>query len=151
MKPRCTNSKERRISRWEHEDILDDLQERLEGAPEAMRLRRQTVEHVFGTLKGWMGSNRFLTKTLPRGRGRDEFAGPGVQPEAGDQAPRSWSANQFDEGVGREPSIARCAGSAGAANEVAHRRDVRVGCAQRRMRVFPHGLGRQHQFAGGGS
>jgi len=66
MKPRCTTGKERRISRWEHEDILDVVQERLEGAPEAMRLRRQTVEHVFGTLKGWMGSSHFLTKTLPR-------------------------------------------------------------------------------------
>ena len=66
MKPQCTKSKERRISRWEHEDMLDVVQERLEGAPEAMRLRRQTVEHVFGTLKTWMGSNHFLTKTLPR-------------------------------------------------------------------------------------
>jgi hypothetical protein len=66
MKTRCTNGKNRRISRWEHEDILDVVQERLEGAPEAMRLRRQTVEHVFGTLKAWMGSNHFLTKTLPR-------------------------------------------------------------------------------------
>jgi hypothetical protein len=66
MKPRCTPGKARRISRWEHEDILDVVQERLEGAPEAMRLRRQTVEHVFGTLKGWMGSSHFLTKTLPR-------------------------------------------------------------------------------------
>jgi hypothetical protein len=65
MKTRCTNGVNRRISRWEHEDILDVVQERLEGAPEAMRLRRQTVEHVFGTLKGWMGSNHFLTKTLP--------------------------------------------------------------------------------------
>jgi hypothetical protein len=66
MKTRCTNGKNRRISRWEHQDILDVVQERLEGAPEAMRLRRQTVEHVFGTLKAWMGSNHFLTKTLPR-------------------------------------------------------------------------------------
>ena len=66
MKPRCTHGKERRIARWEHEDILDVVQERLDGAPEAMRLRRQTVEHVFGTLKTWMGSNHFLTKTLPQ-------------------------------------------------------------------------------------
>lgn len=66
MKPQCTNSKERRISRWEHEDMLDVVQERIDGAPEAMTLRRQTVEHVFGTLKAWMGSNHFLTKTLPR-------------------------------------------------------------------------------------
>jgi hypothetical protein len=64
MKPRCTKSKYRRIARWEHENILDVVQERLDGAPEAMRLRRQTVEHVFGTLKAWMGSSHFLTKTL---------------------------------------------------------------------------------------
>ena len=44
------------------------VQERLDGAPEAARLRRQTVEHVFGTLKAWMGSTHFLTKTLPRVR-----------------------------------------------------------------------------------
>jgi transposase len=66
MKPRCTKAKYRRIARWEHEDILDVVQQRLEGAPEAMKLRRQTVEHVFGTLKAWMGSSHFLTRTLPR-------------------------------------------------------------------------------------
>jgi transposase len=68
MKPRCTKGKNRRIARWEHESALDVVQARLDGAPEAMRLRRQTVEHVFGTLKGWMGSNHFLTRTLPRVR-----------------------------------------------------------------------------------
>jgi hypothetical protein len=31
-----------------------------------MKLRRQTVEHPFGTLKAWMGSTHFLTKRLPR-------------------------------------------------------------------------------------
>lgn len=68
MKPRCTKGQNRRIARWEHEDILDVVQQRLEGAPEAMKLRRQTVEHVFGTLKAWMGSSHFLTRTLPRVR-----------------------------------------------------------------------------------
>ena len=68
MKTRCTKSKYRRIARWEHEDVLDVVQGRLDGAPEAMRLRRQTVEHVFGTLKAWMGSSHFLTKTLSRVR-----------------------------------------------------------------------------------
>jgi hypothetical protein len=66
MKPRCTKSKYRRIARWEHGAILDVVQDRLDGAPDAMRLRRQTVEHVFGTLKAWMGSSHFLTRTLPR-------------------------------------------------------------------------------------
>ena len=68
MKPRCTKSKYRRIARWEHEGILEVVQDRLDGAPDAMRLRRQTVEHVFGTLKAWMGSSHFLTRTLPRVR-----------------------------------------------------------------------------------
>jgi transposase len=68
MKPQCTTGSNRRITRWEHENVLDLVQARLDGAPEAMRLRRQTVEHVFGTLKAWMGSAHFLTKTLPRVR-----------------------------------------------------------------------------------
>jgi transposase len=68
MKPQCTTGSNRRITRWEHESVLDMVQERLDGAPEAARLRRQTVEHVFGTLKAWMGTSHFLTKTLPRVR-----------------------------------------------------------------------------------
>jgi hypothetical protein len=35
--------------------------------PQAGRLRRQTVEHTFGTLKSWMGATHFLTRTLPKG------------------------------------------------------------------------------------
>jgi hypothetical protein len=68
MKSRCTKGKYRRIARWEHEDPLEIVQQRLDGAPEAMRARRQTVEHVFGTLKARMGTSHFLTKTLPRVR-----------------------------------------------------------------------------------
>src|SRR5450631_1899710 len=68
MKPRCTTGSNRRIARWEHESVLEMVQERLDGAPEAARLRRQTVEHVFGTLKAWMGPSHFLTRTLPRVR-----------------------------------------------------------------------------------
>ncbi|MBS0435759.1 IS1182 family transposase [Roseateles sp.] len=68
IKSQCTPSPYRRITRWEHEDVLDMVQERLDALPEAARLRRQTVEHVFGTLKAWMGSTHFLTKTLPRVR-----------------------------------------------------------------------------------
>jgi hypothetical protein len=66
LKARCTTSDYRRIARWEHEDILERMQQRLERTPEASKLRRQTVEHVFGTLKAWMGATHFLTKTLPR-------------------------------------------------------------------------------------
>ena len=68
MKSQCTTSNYRRITRWEHEQVLDDMQRRLDRTPEASRVRRQTVEHPFGTLKAWMGSTHFLTKTLPRVR-----------------------------------------------------------------------------------
>ena len=66
LKTRCTTSPYRRIARWEHEHILDRMLERLKRTPDASRIRRRTVEHVFGTLKAWMGSTHFLTKTLPR-------------------------------------------------------------------------------------
>lgn len=66
MKEQCTPSKERRVSRWEHEAVLEAMQTRLDHAPEMMRIRRQTVEHPFGTIKAWMGATHFLTKTLDR-------------------------------------------------------------------------------------
>jgi hypothetical protein len=64
IKSNCTPSTYRRVSRWEHEEILDVMQTRLENAPDSMKIRRQTVEHPFGTLKAWMGSTHFLTKNL---------------------------------------------------------------------------------------
>jgi transposase len=64
IKTACTTGKQRRITRWEHEDVLEAMQTRLDQAPESMRLRRQTVEHPFGTLKARMGATHFLTKQL---------------------------------------------------------------------------------------
>ncbi|WP_176590698.1 IS1182 family transposase [Sphingobium sp. EM0848] len=64
LRPRCTPEKVKRVKRWTHEAVLDAMQQRLDRLPDAMGLRRQTVEHVFGTLKAWMGSTPFLTKTL---------------------------------------------------------------------------------------
>ena len=66
IKARCTPSDYRRIARWEHEAVLDAMQDRLDRQPDATKLRRQTVEHPFGTLKAWMGSTHFMTKRLPR-------------------------------------------------------------------------------------
>jgi transposase len=66
LKPRCTPSPYRRISRWEHERVVDAAQRRLDENPWVTRVRRQTAEHPFGTLKAWMGSTHFLTRTLPR-------------------------------------------------------------------------------------
>jgi transposase len=68
IKAKCTTGDYRRITRWEHEKVLEAMQRRLDRTPQASRLRRQTVEHPFGTLKAWMGSTHFLTKTLPRVR-----------------------------------------------------------------------------------
>jgi transposase len=66
IRSQCTTSPYRRITRWEHEEVLERMQARLDSTPEASRLRRQTAEHPFGTLKAWMGATHFLTRTLPR-------------------------------------------------------------------------------------
>jgi transposase/macrodomain Ter protein organizer (MatP/YcbG family) len=66
IKQRCTTGKERRIARWEHEHVLDAVQKRLDKNPQAMRQRRETAEHPFGTLKMRMGATHFLMKRLPK-------------------------------------------------------------------------------------
>jgi len=66
IKADCTPSDYRRITRWEHEAVLDTMQGRLDRMPDASRLRRQTVEHPYATLKAWMGATHFLTRTLPK-------------------------------------------------------------------------------------
>ena len=68
LKPKCTPDKLKRVKRWRHEGVLDKMQARLDQQPDAMSIRRQTVEHPFGTLKSWMGSAHFLTKTLEKVR-----------------------------------------------------------------------------------
>ncbi len=64
IKDRCTTGKERRITRWEHEHVLEAVQRRLDENPQAMRQRRETVEHPFGTIKARMGATHFLMKRL---------------------------------------------------------------------------------------
>jgi transposase len=66
LKKKCTTGNERRIPRWEHEHVLEAVQERLDADPLAMRRRRETVEHPFGTMKARMGATHFLCKTLPK-------------------------------------------------------------------------------------
>ena len=65
MKAQCTTGKQRRITRWEHEEVVEAVQERLDKNPDAMRTRRETVEHPFATIKMRMGATHFLMKTLP--------------------------------------------------------------------------------------
>ena len=64
LKAHCTPSKQRRVARWENEAVLDRVQARLDQRPDAMILRRSTVEHPFGTIKAWMGATHFAMKTL---------------------------------------------------------------------------------------
>ena len=64
LKSKCTTGKERRVRRWEHEAVLEQLQARLDRRPQQMTVRRRTIEHVFRTLKHWMGSTHFLTRGL---------------------------------------------------------------------------------------
>jgi transposase len=66
LKSRCTTAVQRRITWWEHEHVLEAVQTRLDEDPQAMRRRRETVEHPFGTIKARMGATHFLVKTLPR-------------------------------------------------------------------------------------
>lgn len=65
LKAQCTPSVERRVTHWEHEALIDALQQRMDLTPGVMRLRRRLVEHPFGTIKAWMGSTHFLTRHLP--------------------------------------------------------------------------------------
>jgi len=65
IKQRCTTGRERRVARWEHEHLLEEVQRRLDEHPEKMRQRRETVEHPFGTIKARMGATHFLMKRLP--------------------------------------------------------------------------------------
>jgi hypothetical protein len=66
IRDQCTTAKYRRVARWAHEDVVEALDARMQREPGRMRTRRAVVEHPFGTLKSWMGSTHFLTKTKPR-------------------------------------------------------------------------------------
>jgi transposase len=64
IRQRCTTGRERRVTRWEHEHLLEEVQQRLDAHPEKMRQRRETVEHPFGTIKARMGATHFVMKGL---------------------------------------------------------------------------------------
>jgi len=64
LKRNCTPGRERRITRWEHEEVIERLQRRLDANPHVMRVRRETAEHPFGTIKAWAGPQHFKMKTL---------------------------------------------------------------------------------------
>jgi hypothetical protein len=96
LKGKCTTGKERRISRWEHEAVLEAVQARLDRNPAKMRLRRQTVEHPFGTIKSWMGSTHFQMKTR---RYRNGATRAGLKHQKGNQHSGRWRTDGSDPGI----------------------------------------------------
>ena len=66
LRAKCTTAAYRRIGRWEHEHVLDEMESRLDANPKAMQVRRSTAEHPFGTIKAWMGATHFLCRGLPK-------------------------------------------------------------------------------------
>jgi transposase len=70
LKPQCTRNKEnRRITRWVHEAIMEEMQQRVATNPEKVKARKSIVEHPFGTMKRWMDHGYFLTRGLEKVRG----------------------------------------------------------------------------------
>ena len=108
IKQRCTTGKERRITRWEHEHVLEAVQKRLDKYPHAMRRRRETAEHPFGTLK-MDGSDTLPDEASAQGRHRDGTPRARLQSHPGDEHHRHPAAD------GRNPSIVK----AGKATRVA--------------------------------
>lgn len=64
LKEQCTTGKERRVSRWEHEAVMDAMEDRVDRMRNCMRIRGSTVEHPFGTIKSWLGPVHFQMRTL---------------------------------------------------------------------------------------
>jgi Transposase DDE domain len=110
IKRGCTTGKERRITRWEHEHILEAVQRRLDEHPEKMRQRRETVEHPFGTIKARMGSNPLPDEDVATRCHRDGTARAGLQSHPCHQHHGRPTAHGGDEGIVvadmRPPAIA---------------------------------------------
>jgi hypothetical protein len=94
LKSKCTTGKERRISRWEHKAVLEAVQTRLDRNPDKMRVRRQTVEHPFGTIKSWMGRNALPDDQARRHRNGAEH--PSLQYETCDAHSGRWQIDGSD-------------------------------------------------------
>ena len=68
LKDRCTGGRYRRINRWENEAVLDSMAARLASRPGILAVRRETVEHPFGSIKQWMNQGAFLMRGLEKVR-----------------------------------------------------------------------------------
>lgn len=106
LRAQCTTGKERRVRRWEHEEVLERLQARLDRKPQQMTVRRRTIEHVFGTLKHWMASTHFLTKRLEN-VSTEMPARARIQPQTRDSDLGNAQDDRRDEAGGRLRPIYR--------------------------------------------
>ena len=96
LKPQCTPSIERRVTRWEHEAVIEAMQRRMDLAPQSpMKLRRRIVEHD----QSLDGPHPFPDEAAPERENRDQPPHPGLQPEAGDADPRNRAADRRDENM----------------------------------------------------
>lgn len=109
MKTRCTPSPFRRISRWENEAVLEAVQLRLDRMPDAMTVRRRTVEHLFGTFKHWMGYTHFLTRRLGNVSTEMSLNVLAYKPQASDKHPRVQADDGSDASGGQvSPLLTPC-------------------------------------------
>src|SRR2546421_4365236 len=141
LRPRCTPTPRRIIKRWENEDVLDRMQDRLDRMPDAMGVRRQTVEHPFGTLKAWMGATHFLTRTLDKVRTEMSLHVLAYNTQANDQDLRSGTADGGDQNlIASLKLLASVCLSASALTPGKH------GASTHTSDAFSHGLGHEYAF-----
>ncbi len=68
LRPQCTGNTHRNVTRWVGEAVLDRMEQRLAARPGILDLRRETVEHPFGSIKQWMNQGAFLMRGLEKVR-----------------------------------------------------------------------------------
>jgi len=68
LRPQCTGNTFRKVTRWTGEAVLDRMEQRLAARPGILDLRRETVEHPFGSIKQWMNQGAFLMRGLEKVR-----------------------------------------------------------------------------------
>ena len=69
IRPQCTSSTHRKVTRWVGEAVLDRMEARLATRPDILDRRREIVEHPFGSIKQWMNQGAFLMRGLEKVRG----------------------------------------------------------------------------------
>ena len=67
LKAQCTTDPRfHRIKRWEHEAVLERIEQRVKANTVILKLRQQLVEHPFGTIKFWNDQRHFLMRGLEK-------------------------------------------------------------------------------------